>query len=111
MRYVLLISADEETAEQALRDGQFGSFSAWLDDLNRRGVLRVHVGLHASPTATTVRVRGDEVLLTDGPYMEAKEQVGGLVLIDCRDLDEAVEIAAGHPAAAVGQIEIRPVRD
>ena len=111
MQYLLLISADEETAEEAMRDGRFGTFSAWLSDLNRRGVLRAHVGLHSSPTATTVRVRGDEVLLTDGPYMEAKEQIGGLALIDCHDLDEAVEIAAGHPAAAVGQVEIRPVRE
>jgi hypothetical protein len=111
MEYLLLISADEETAEEAMRDGRFGTFSAWLSDLNRRGVLRAHVGLHPSPTATTVRVRGDEVLLTDGPYVEAKEQIGGLALIDCRDLDEAVEIAAGHPAAAVGQVEIRPVRE
>jgi hypothetical protein len=55
-------------------------------------------------------VRDDTVLLTDGPFMEGREQVGGFALIDCRDLDEAVEIAAGHPATAIGQVEIRPVR-
>jgi hypothetical protein len=110
MRYLLLISADEEIAQEALRDGRFGTFHAWLTDLQRRGVLRAHEGLHPSPTATTVRVRDGEVLLTDGPYIEAKEQIGGLALIDCRDLDEAIEIAAGHPAAHVGQVEIRPVR-
>src|SRR5258706_6045652 len=111
MQYLLLISADEETAEEAMRDGRFGTFSAWLSALTRRGVLRAHVGLHPSPTATTVRVRGDEVLLTDGPFLEAKEQIGGLALIERRDLDEAVEIAAGHPAATIGQVEIRPVRE
>ncbi len=57
-----------------------------------------------------MRVRAGEVLLTDGPFMEGREQVGGFALIECRDLDEAVEIAAGHPAAAFGQVEIRPVR-
>jgi len=110
MRYVLLIGADEETAREAIVEGRFGGFAAWLDDLRRRGVLEAHEGLHPSTTATTVRVRGGEILLTDGPYTEAKEQIGGFALIDCRDLDEAVEIAAGHPAAAIGQVEIRPVR-
>ena len=63
----------------------------------------------ACPNATTVRVRGDEVLLTDGPFIEGREQIGGFALLDCRDLDEAIEIAAGHPASAFGQVEIRPV--
>jgi hypothetical protein len=111
VRYLLLISADEETAQQAMAAGEFGSFATWLADLQRRGVLDAHVGLHDSRAATTVRVRDDDVLLTDGPFMEGREQVGGLALIDCRDLDEAIEIAAGHPAAAVGQVEIRPVRE
>jgi hypothetical protein len=110
MRYLLLISADEDVAEREIAAGRFGTFAGWLADLQRRGVLEAHEGLHRSRTATTVRVRGGEVLLTDGPYIEAKDQIGGFALIDCRDLDEAVEIAAGHPAAAVGQVEIRPVR-
>jgi hypothetical protein len=111
MRYLLLISADEETAQDAMRDGRFGTFKDWMADLERRGVLRAHEGLHPSPTATTVRVRDGEVLLTDGPFIEGREQIGGLALIDCADLDEAIEIAAGHPATAIGQVEIRPVRD
>jgi hypothetical protein len=56
-----------------------------------------------------VRVRNDELLLTDGPFAETKEQIGGFVLINCADLDEAIEIAAKHPAAGYGTIEIRPV--
>jgi hypothetical protein len=111
VRYLLLISADEETAQQAMAAGDFASFEDWFADLQRRGVLEAHVGLHDSRTATTVRVRDGEVLLTDGPFIEGREQVGGLALIDCRDLDEAIEIAAGHPAANVGQVEIRPARD
>jgi hypothetical protein len=110
MQYLLLIGADEETAEQAMADGDFGSFTDWLADLERRGVLRMHAGLHPSPTATTVRVRDGQILLTDGPMAEGREQVGGLALIDCEDLDEAITIAAGHPATSVGYTEIRPVR-
>jgi hypothetical protein len=110
VRYLLLISSDEEKAAKALAAGEFDGFPAWLADLQRRGVLEVHAGLHFSANATTVRVRGDEVLLTDGPFIEGREQIGGFALIDCRDLDEAIEIAAGHPASALGQVEIRPVR-
>jgi hypothetical protein len=110
MRYLLLISADEETAQKEMAAGNFASFEDWFADVQRRGVLEAHVGLHDSRTATTVRVRDGEVLLTDGPFMEGREQVGGLALVDCRDLDEAIEIAAGHPATNVGQVEIRPVR-
>ena len=111
MRYLLLIGADEELAQKAMKAGRFDAFQAWLADLQERGVLEAHEGLHPSRTATTVRVRGDEVLLTDGPFVESKEQVGGFALVDCRDLDEAIAIAAGHPAAAFGGVEIRPVRD
>jgi hypothetical protein len=110
MRYLLLISADEQTAQEQMAAGDFASFEDWYADLQGRGVLETHLGLHDSRTATTVRVRDGEVLLTDGPFIEGREQVGGLVVVDCRDLDEAVEIAAGHPAANVGQVEIRPVR-
>jgi hypothetical protein len=66
-------------------------------------------GLRPPDEATTVRVRHDELLLTDGPFAETKEQIGGFVMIDCADLDEAIEIAAKHPAAGYGTIEIRPL--
>ena len=110
MRYMLLISADEDDAAKRMAAGAAGGFPAWLAELEERGVLEVHAGLHPSTTATTVRVRGDEVLLTDGPFVEGREQVGGFALIDVADLDEAVAVAAAHPAAAFGQVEIRPVR-
>ncbi|GEK20158.1 YciI family protein [Cellulomonas xylanilytica] len=110
MQYLLLISADEELAQERLREGAPGSFHAWITDLEERGVLRAHVGLHDSATATTVRLREGEVLLTDGPFAEGREQVGGLAVVDCADLDEAVAIAAAHPAAVIGQVEVRPVR-
>jgi hypothetical protein len=108
---MLLISAEEAEAEEALDTDDFAVVRAWLADLRRRGVLQVHEGLHPSRTATTVRVRGDEVLLTDGPFAETKDQVGGFAIVECDDIDEAIEIATGHPAARFGQVEIRPVRD
>ena len=116
MRYLLMISAEEtETGEGAVDVNDPDSaddlavFRAWFVDLQQRGVLQAHEGLHPSRTATTVRVRGDEVLLTDGPFAETKDQIGGFALIDCADLDEAIDIAAGHPAARYGQVEVRPV--
>src|SRR5688572_8713260 len=110
VRYLLLISADEERAAESMALGDFSDFDAWLADLERRGVLEIHAGLHPSDLATTVSVRRGEVLLTDGPFIEGREQVGGLAIVDCADLDEAIAIAAGHPAARMGQVEIRPLR-
>ncbi|MGH3326753.1 MAG: YciI family protein [Streptomycetales bacterium] len=110
MRYLLMISADETQVDEVVNEEGMKAFTAWMDDLVMRGVFRAHEGLHPSRTATTVRVRGDEVLLTDGPYIEAKDQIGGFALIEVDNLDEAVEIAAGHPACSVGQVEIRPLR-
>jgi hypothetical protein len=77
--------------------------------MTERGVICGGGGLRPPAEATTVRVRNDDVLLTDGPFAETKEQIGGFVLIECADLDEAIEIAAKHPAAGYGMIEIRPM--
>lgn len=109
MRYLLLISADESRTDGLGTPAKSRQFHAWMDDLVRRGVLVAHEGLRPSPLATTVRVREDQVLLTDGPYLEGKDQIGGFALIDVDDLDAAIEIAAGHPATSFGQVEIRPV--
>ncbi|MEV4620110.1 YciI family protein [Asanoa sp. NPDC049573] len=109
MRYLLLISADEESVSWEAAGGKVDSFTDWLADLRQRGILRAHEGLHPSVTATTVSVRGEEVLLSDGPFIEGREQIGGFALVECVDLDEAIDIAARHPAAAIGHIEIRPV--
>lgn len=111
MRYLLMISADESQIDDVVSEEGLREFARWMDDLVDRGVIRAHEGLRPSHTATTVRVRGDEVLLTDGPYIEAKDQVGGFAIVDVDDLDEAIEIAAGHPACRFGQVEIRPIRE
>ncbi|MBE3014144.1 transcription initiation protein [Microbispora sp. NEAU-D428] len=104
MKYVLLICGDETAAEHA-EDGCGG----WSEEMAERGVLRGGAGLRPPSDATTLRVREGEVLLSDGPFAETKEQLGGFCLIECADLDEAIEIAAAHPAAAYGTIEIRPL--
>jgi hypothetical protein len=102
VKYILLICGDETAAEHA-EDGCGG----WSEEMLSRGVLTGGAGLRPPTDATTVRVRDEEVLLSDGPFAETKEQIGGFCLIDCSGLDEALEIAAKHPAATYGTIEVR----
>jgi hypothetical protein len=104
VKYLLLICGDESAAVHA-SDGCEG----WSEEMTSRGVAEGGAGLAPPSDATTVRVRDHQVLLTDGPFAETKEQVGGFCLIDCEDLDEAIEIASKHPAARYGTIEIRPL--
>ena len=104
MKYMLLICGDKSAADHA-NEGCGG----WTEEMERRGVLRGVAGLRPPADATTVRVRDGSVLLSDGPFAESKEQVGGFCLIECADLDEAIEVAAQHPAAGYGTIEIRPL--
>jgi len=80
-----------------------------MHELEGRGVVRGGERLRPSADATTVRVRNDEVLTSDGPFAETKEIVGGFNIIDCNDLDEAIELAAKHPAARFGAVEVRPI--
>ncbi|MCP3805209.1 YciI family protein [Allokutzneria sp. A3M-2-11 16] len=104
MHYMLLICGDESAAEHA-QDGCGG----WSEEMVARDVIRGGGGLHPPSDATTVRVRDERLLLSDGPFAETKEQIGGFCLIECADLDEAIEIASKHPAASYGTIEIRPL--
>jgi hypothetical protein len=77
--------------------------------MGRRGVLQGGQRLRPTTDATTVQVRDGKVLTADGPFAETKEQVGGYFVVDCKDLDEAIEIAAKIPAAEHGTIEVRPI--
>ena len=104
MKYLMLICGDASAVEH-LTEGCLG----WDEQMTERGVLKHAIGLGPVGDATTVRVRDDAVVLFDGPFAETKEQIGGLCLIECKDLDEAIEVAALHPAAAYGTIEIRPL--
>jgi hypothetical protein len=80
------------------------------DEITERGAYVAGEALEPVSTATTVRVKGGERLITDGPFAETKEQLGGFYLLDCKDLDEAIEYAAKIPGAQSGCVEVRPVR-
>jgi hypothetical protein len=112
VRYLLLICGDDEAHREMEADASFqASCHAWADELRRRGVLVSLGGLQAPGDATTVRIRDDQVLLTDGPFADTKEVIGGFGLVECADLDEALEVTSRHPAARYGAIEIRPLRE
>jgi hypothetical protein len=109
VKYVLLLCSDaavpDEVADAAIKAGCGG----WTEEMRRRGVWLDATGLRPPSDATTLRVRDDQVLLTDGPFAETKDQIGGFTTIECANLDEAIEVAAKHPWAKAGQIEVRPV--
>jgi hypothetical protein len=111
MRYLLVICDDETEKLSPDEIRVHPPMASWISEMDSRGVRRGGVRLRPSADATTVRVRDGELLLTDGPYAETKEQMGGFDLVECENLDEAIEIAARHPTAANGSIEVRPVWD
>ena len=106
MRYLLLIYEDETNEP--------GDIQPWFDyteAMQKAGVMLAGDALHPTSAATTVRVRNGETVATDGPFAETREQLGGYYLVDCTDLDQAIEWAARMPNADRGSIEIRPVVD
>lgn len=111
MRYLLLIGGPEDDQSDATSKDVCDEADSvtWTEEMTRRRVFLGGEALHPSNEATTVRVRNGDVLLADGPFAETKEQVGGISVIECADLDEAIEIAASHPVAKTGMIEVRPI--
>ena len=109
MRYVLMMCDDESvlSGPKELRDDPV--HERWLADVKRRGILVTGEQLRPVVDATTVRVRKGSTMVTDGPFAETKDVIGGFAVLECADLDEAVDIAAGHPYAARGCVEVRPV--
>jgi len=109
MKYLLLVCWDAERMnadDEPVRDEEPESFP-WLDDLQARNAWVIGDQVAAPKRARTVRVRGGKTLVTDGPFADTKEAVGGFDVIEAGSLDEAVEIAGGHPVAAFGTIEVR----
>ena len=105
MRYLLLACSEESleaNSEEVLP-------TTWVREMDGRGVRQLGSRLRPVSDATTVRVRSGELLVSDGPFAETKEQIGGFDLLECRDLDEAIEVASRHPAAKSGTIELRPL--
>ncbi len=114
MRYILLICTDEaadQAMSQAEGEVQMAGYMKFGEDMTKRGVLNGGERLHPTSDATTVQVRDGEVITSDGPFAETKEQIGGFYLVDAKDLDEAIEIAAKIPGASKGTIEVRPIWD
>jgi hypothetical protein len=112
MRYVLLICTDESAQAALSPDEQatmMAGYAAFGEEMTGRGVLRDGARLYPTSDATTVRVNAGEVLTADGPFAETKEQMGGYYVVECKDLDEAIEVASKIPAASNGVIEIRPI--
>jgi hypothetical protein len=106
MRYALLICRDEN-AGAGTEPAQLAGFAALAEKLGDRLVGSTR--LRPVATATTVRVRGGDVVIADGPFAETKEQIGGFLLVECRDLDQAIQVASEIPTAQYGTIEVRPV--
>lgn len=112
MKYLLLIYTNE--AEHAkwskeMLDKEMADYYAFTEEVRKRGILDGGEALHPITSATTVRVRNGKTMTTDGPFAETKEQLGGYYLLDCKNLDEAIEWAAKIPNSKDGSIEIRPI--
>ena len=109
MKYILLIYGDERALSETERQACYVESTQLAHELHSSGQYLAANPLQPTATATSVRVRNGKPVVTDGPYAETKEQLGGYFLIDARDLEQAVGIAARIPMARKGTIEIRPV--
>ena len=112
MKYALTIYGDEAQRENATPEQMqevSQAYGAVTQEMQGKGVLVAGEGLYPTPTATTLRVREGDRQVTDGPFAETKEQLGGFYVLDVKDLDEAIEWAAKIPGAQLGSVEIRPV--
>ena len=112
MKYLLLVCWDSDRMNaQAEPDAPVEDEEGfpWVDELRARGIWLTGDQLAPPRRARTVRMRDDRAAVTDGPFVETKEAVGGFDLIEAEDMDEAVEIASRHPVAAIGSIEVRPL--
>ncbi|BAS54388.1 YCII-related protein [Leptolyngbya boryana NIES-2135] len=109
MKYMLLIYSDETAWSESEREHGYAESIQLTQELQAKGQYLGASPLHPVSTATSVRVRDSKRMITDGPFAETREQLGGYFLIDAKDLDEAIAIAGRIPGARVGTVEIRPV--
>ena len=109
MRYMLLIYLDEQVLSESAREKCYVDSAQLTQDLHAKGQFLAASPLHPVSTATSVRMRDDRRMVTDVPFAETREQLGGYFLINANDLDEAINIASRVPAARFGTVEIRPV--
>ena len=114
MQYLLLIYGDEKAGADMSKeamDTMMTEYNTYTRDLEKSNVMRGGEALHPTSSATTVRVQNGKTVTTHGPFAETKEQLGGYYVVDCKNLDEAIEWAAKCPGARGGSIEVRPVVD
>ncbi len=109
MKYMLLIYGDELALDDAERQKCYGESAQLARELKSNGQFLATSPLHSTATATSVRVRDGKRLVTDGPFAETREQLGGYFLVDAKDLDAAIDIAGRIPGGRIGTVEIRPV--
>ena len=112
MQYLLMIYRSEAELfkmTDADRQKMSADYGTYTQSIIQSGHFKAGDGLQPSTTATTVRVRDGKVMTTDGPFAETREQLGGYYLVDAKDLDAAIKLAARIPGAATGSIEVRPV--
>ena len=112
MQYLLLIYGNEAQwgkMTESERNGVYGEYMQYTKDIAQSGHYKGGNELKDTSTATTVRIRDKKRLVTDGPFAETKEQLGGYYLVDAKDLDEAIALAARIPSARWGAIEVRPI--
>ena len=110
MKYLLLMYADESIGSNWSQEESQAAAKTWAEfrqEIRKSGVLVSSSGIAPSTSPTTVRVRNDKTMITDGPFAETHEQLGGYFLVDCKDLDEAIRWAEKIPTAKYGSIEIR----
>jgi hypothetical protein len=109
-QYLLAVHSDESAPmSDEQMQAAFKAVDAFNRELMQTGAWVFAGGLEPLASTTVVRAQGGEVIVTDGPFAETKEQIGGYYLVDCKDLDEAIEVAAKIPGAAHGTIEVRPI--
>jgi hypothetical protein len=111
MKYMLLVYLDEQAMTDEERADCYVESAQLTQDLNAKGHYLGAGPLHSVATATSVRVRDGRRLVTDGPFAETREQLGGYYLIEAKDLDQAIDIAERIPPARMGTIEIRPMME
>ena len=111
MRYLMLIYTPESNMPPAPVEGRkmMESYARFTQEVRDRGLMESGEALQPTSTATTVKVRNGERIITDGPFAETREQLGGFYLLNCKDLDEALDYAAKIPGAQFGSIEVRPI--
>ena len=108
MQYLLFINTSPDIDTSAPPEKEPMDIEDWVAQMDARGVRKFGDRLQSAADAATVRVRKGELLVTDGPFVEGKDYIAGIDIIECADLDEAIEIARLHPMATAGNIEIRP---